>query len=984
MKKNLVIGTMDVQPDPQGLTANLTFTPKEDGEEWEPDILKAFLEKKRVTHGFTIQSLDQVLMQFGSAAGEPITAVVANAIQPGPPIPDEIVWEDHPIPDSLAEDARAFYAQLGPPELFSIRMESYEEKKMETKKSLFGSKQVEVVVKKKREVKDLISVNPQVLGQGWVVAGADLAGVTPGGPGKEGTNIFGRVIQPERPSESLNIGAGVERTGNVIKSTISGFLRRGEDWVEVIPFSTHNWEVSLSKDQNTFLLSFTPGGKNATPPLAEDILADAVSKGGAEETLQSAFEIGSLIQKAIDGQRGFENVPISSSDDGSFDIVVSEDKLQVFLNMKKSRGSGKPLVLKEFGKALKGANFTGPDYAKIQADVLDFYRGGENVLTDYLIVEGTAPEPPGDTKVQVTLKYLKEEQVASIKEQSGRSAADPEWKKQITEEIPSLIEKPLDTAEKMAEVTAGVVIAEVVFTPGKPGKDVFGETIPSEVVGDSGIRLLEGLEKKGNQVISTIDGIVDQWAGEKGPIFRVRPHRDCIVLLQLAANKMSASMSLRQAIGTGQPLNHGLVLEAIKEKGIIKGINEEVVSRGVEHANEGQEIEGLVFANGQLPTEGSKEEFSLTVEEASHKGVTIKENGTADYRNQDQITLVKKGQTLAVVKKNGEGPQEGWDVMGQTIPPKETAPLEVIAGENVSSKDNSEGNTIYVADKGGEFVFERGTLSVSAVHTIQGNVGKASGNVKFSGTVKVAGYIQAGYFVMAEEDVFIKDNVEASLVSAGGSVFIEKGIVGGGKAVIRARKSIQAGFAEQCTLLAIDDIIMGRGCMKCSIKTNGRVLLKKDKSSLLGGKILARGGIEAFNIGSEKQITTTLSFGQDFLVFDQIEVEEKETQKAKNALIKVDLRLSQAEKQGAKEALAKLRPEKVRLMKIIEKRGMRTLMLREKFEEHFPGEIKVKGTIYPGVVIESHGRTLEIMKEYKNVTIKFELETGRLKIEDNK
>lgn len=123
-----------------------------------------------------------------------------------------------------------------------------------------------------------------------------------------------------------------------------------------------------------------------------------------------------------------------------------------------------------------------------------------------------------------------------------------------------------------------------------------------------------------------------------------------------------------------------------------------------------------------------------------------------------------------------------------------------------------------------------------------GNVGKGSGNVKFSGTVKIAGYVQAGYYVLAEEDIFIKDSVEAALVSAGGSVYIEKGIVGGGKGVIRARDTITAGFAEQCTLLSIGDIMLGRGCMKCSVKTNGRLVLKNDKSAILGGKSVCAAG----------------------------------------------------------------------------------------------------------------------------------------------
>lgn len=144
-----------------------------------------------------------------------------------------------------------------------------------------------------------------------------------------------------------------------------------------------------------------------------------------------------------------------------------------------------------------------------------------------------------------------------------------------------------------------------------------------------------------------------------------------------------------------------------------------------------------------------------------------------------------------------------------------------------------------------------------------------------------------------------------------------------------------------------------------------------------------RGGLETFNLGSEKQVTTLVSFGQDYLIQDQIELEEKETQKAKNALVKLDMKLKQAEKQGASAAVSKLRMEKLKMMKIIEKRGMRTLMLREKFEEHYPGEVRIRGAVYPGVILESHGRTLEIDRERKNVTFSFDLETGHIQVKEN-
>ena len=59
-------------------------------------------------------------------------------------------------------------------------------------------------------------------------------------------------------------------------------------------------------------------------------------------------------------------------------------------------------------------------------------------------------------------------------------------------------------------------------------------------------------------------------------------------------------------------------------------------------------------------------------------------------------------------------------------------------------------------------------------------------------------------------------------------------------------------------------------------------------------------------------------------------------------------------------------------------RGIRLLNLREKYEEHFPSEIIIRGTIFPGVIIESHGRYYEITSKKTNIKIFFNLEKGQI------
>ncbi|MBI9103280.1 MAG: DUF342 domain-containing protein [Spirochaetales bacterium] len=981
-----ITGTLDVNIDPSGMEAQLVFTPSEEGTEWDVHAVMAFLEKKRIKEGYNTASVDSIfpVLMKAEPGDSPVIEVVATGIPAGEPTDEVIAWEESPVPEHLTEDGSSFFKKAPAPEFFNIRIEKVQKKKIikEKKSRFLAAREKEVTVTESREIREPVSIDPETVGTGWVNVDDFIAEITPAVPGEDGKDVYGRPVPAVKPEENLHLGAGVERKDNNLVAVKSGFLRRGKNWVQVLPFQPHKWKLDLSKDKNTVLLTFKPGEKGAFPPQAELLLKEAVALGVGEETLITPFELGNILHDAIEKNKTITSVPISSNDDGFFEILITADKIKAILNMKKGRGMGKPLVLKEFGKALKEKGLKNVDYKKVQEEVLAFYRGDDLELSGYELAVGEPPEEPGERKTAFTLNYMDENEIRIVKE-SAAAILSGNGPAGALDGIESLENYPIDTVDKMAMVTSGMVIAEISQEPGKPGKDVFGNKIEFQEISDTGFRFLAGIERQGEKIFTTAEGLLEQWDKDGITALRVRPHKNSIVEVKVAANKMSGSITLHPSIGTGIPLKIDAIDRVIQEKGITYGVNREILERAVEHANQGDDIRDLVFANGQPPENGEEAKLEFLVALAKDKGVTIKADGRADYRNQDHITLVKKGQPIARLIRSNVQSRDGVDILGGSIPSKDTPQDTLEVGENIEQKE--EGNEIlYSAASGGELCYENKKISVLNVHVVKGNVGKESGNIKFSGTVKVGGLVQSGYVVMSQEDIFVKDSVEASLLSSGGEIVIEKGIIGGGKAILRSRKTIKATFAEQCTLLAIEDISFKRSCMQCSVKTNGKLNVVGDKGVILGGKILAREGVDTYNLGSEKQIKTMVSFGQDYLIYDQIELEEKEIEKIKSRIIKVDLQLKKAEKDGLSDLINKMRAEKLKLMKIIEKRSMRVLMLRERFEEHHSSDLRIRGTVYPGVILESHGRTLDVREQNSNITYYFDLETGHIKMKKNK
>jgi uncharacterized protein (DUF342 family) len=226
--------------------------------------------------------------------------------------------------------------------------------------------------------------------------------------------------------------------------------------------------------------------------------------------------------------------------------------------------------------------------------------------------------------------------------------------------------------------------------------------------------------------------------------------------------------------------------------------------------------------------------------------------------------------------------------------------------------------------------------------------------------------------------------VEAAVIFSERSILIGQGIKGDGKAILRAKKNIVAPFAEQAVLLAAEDIHLKGACLRCQVKCNGKLLLDSEKGNLVGGEVRARQGIVVQNLGSPGGIRTQVWFGQDFLLKDQIDREEVELTTFAKRVVELDAEMKsfqrevQAGRQADAAALSHMQAEKAQLLKAIEQRKLRLIGLHDTFEMHSPSEIFVRGTLFPGAVIESHGRRWETRTEKNMITLFFDQAQGRI------
>lgn len=975
MAEVAVNGNLELEIDSRGITAQLVFTPDKEATGWTADGIQAFMAESSLEKDIPEAKIKDAYMTFKKAATT-VRFTVAKGLEPEDPVPETVEWEEIAIPKNLIEDSKKCYSAAASPRIVIEKTETYEVEKLVTIKPKFpfmAEKKEKQTVKEKRTVEERVYIDPTVEKTGFALEGVLLGKIKASQPGTPGKSLTGKVVQPKALGDPyFYAGSGVDKRGDELVTKEEGFVRIGSNWVDVIPFSTHRYKISISSDKATCYLDFTPGHKLASLPDPQEIKEKAVEAGYPEEQLLSHNEIHDILQSAVDTGEALCNKAISSSTDAFFEVRITDDKLKAELYLRKGRGNGKQLVLKEVGAAILAKKLVGLNFDQIKKDLAAYYNSEEVILEDYLLSEGKAPTEGAAQELEDAARWLGSKEANAI---LAKSEQNPDALASIT----SIDDFPLKEVKQIAFVEKEQRIFTITpSTVGEPGKDVHGETMPGLQGKELNLEIHENINTKDHLLIAAIDGILEYGKIDDHIHMRIRPYKDADISISITPDKMQAFATLFCGEGVGSSLSIEAVQKAIAAAGIKKGLKEDIIQKAVEEANKGTPVTDILIAEGKLPTEGGEEQFVLKVNLASNKSVTITKDGRADYKNRDTMTTVKKGAVLAeIIPPNGNA-EDGWDISGAIKKPGQTQSAAIETGENVVAEKGEDGITRLLAACDGMLNYDKKKISIQNQHIIKGNVGVETGNVKFTGSVMITGGVERGYVVMSGGEIRVGETVETALLSADGDIMIKQGVKGGGKGILRSKKSIMTGFAEQATLLAVDDIIIKQACLQCIVKGNSKLVLQGDKGNLIGGSIRTKQGIEAANIGSPRGGKTEISFGQNYLIADQIDVEEREISKLKQQLAKLDILMNKPQIQSNPEKLKKARMDKVRGLKIIEKRGLRLFTLREKFEEHFESEIIVRGTIYPGVVIESHGRFREITDEMKSVRFYFDLATGRI------
>ena len=271
--------------------------------------------------------------------------------------------------------------------------------------------------------------------------------------------------------------------------------------------------------------------------------------------------------------------------------------------------------------------------------------------------------------------------------------------------------------------------------------------------------------------------------------------------------------------------------------------------------------EPCLVAEGQPAIPGRDAQVTYSFDRDPLKIGSIRQGGAIDFKNKGEIPQVKEGDILGekipLVREKA-----GKDVFGKLIP---AAPAkDALFSPGTGTKRSPDGLKIFAQISGRPELLRDGRVCVFPELKIQGDVGLATGHIRFDGFVDVEGTIKEGYKVKAGR--LTAREIYRAEVEVDGDIVVDGGLVG---AKIITRGNLKTRFIHSSQITALGDVVVEREVIDSKIETNG-ALIAIPAGKIFTSQITAKRGISANQIGSKASKPCSLTIGIDTLAKNTI------------------------------------------------------------------------------------------------------------------
>ncbi|MCR5447612.1 MAG: FapA family protein [Schwartzia sp.] len=435
--------------------------------------------------------------------------------------------------------------------------------------------------------------------------------------------------------------------------------------------------------------------------------------------------------------------------------------------------------------------------------------------------------------------------------------------------------------------------------------------------------------------------------------------------VDVAKDRMTAKIRIERDAAKKPPTAEA-ILQALADRRITYGIDNDAINAGLEHGSE------FIAAKGTAPQNGIDAKIERKFSLAEKGKPAVNKYDQVDYKNMNLFVLAKKGQVLAERIPHTQG-IPGTNIFGDEIRPKPGKPKPVPAGKNTEIRDEN----LVVSLIEGQIVDNGTKISVDPKLNIDGDVGVGTGNIDFVGAVDIGGSVMQGFIVKATGDINIKGMVSGGVVH-GYNVYIAGGVQGMNRGEVRAEEEVRAAFVENAKIEAGGNIFITDVALHSDLRA-GKVLAVEGKRGLVTGGYLAAGEeIRAKTIGNTLFVATKLVVGVNPMLQrryqetckEYAELKKKLSQltKALNTLGKIDVSKLPPERAAQ---ISQMTRSQFPLAGKIERDEKLIRELEEQIAQMRIGRIRVADKMYPGtrIIINSVMKNIQSEEQHCTLTV---------------
>lgn len=418
--------------------------------------------------------------------------------------------------------------------------------------------------------------------------------------------------------------------------------------------------------------------------------------------------------------------------------------------------------------------------------------------------------------------------------------------------------------------------------------------------------------------------------------------------------------------------------EILKYEKILASVDQNEIEKGLAAIKPGEKtVTKLKIAQSKTPVIGRKEYF-MPLFDIQKKSGKMLSDGRIDFREQDAIIQVAKGQEILQRFPEVKA-EDGFDIYGQKIDGGMEESQGFLCGKNIYPSPNDD--CTYVASMDGCLDIDKRTISVVPVVVVKGDVDFSTGNIDFNGSVQIKGSVLPGFSVKARGDIIVGNNVDDAILDAAGDITVGMGIAGKGSTKIRATGNLNAKYILNSSVEINGNILVEDSIINSNVFSNDTISVTSPHGKILGGDILARHEIKVNFAGTQSETPTVLTVGKNLAVERELQEIRKQMTQFKAAVDDIMAKIKASfgnnlfedpkkfiailppvKKKACLELLAELTKNNNELKKL----AMLGIKTEEKMVFDREPVIIVPEKTYRGVVINIKKRTRKIEQEMVN------------------